>query len=51
MKPVEILTLAPLGALVVVFGIFPALLLDLFSVTVEEVLAAVGPAIELAAGR
>jgi NADH-quinone oxidoreductase subunit M len=51
MKPVEILTLAPLGALVVVFGIFPALLLDLFSVTVEEVLAAVGPAIGLAAGR
>ena len=29
MKPVEALTLVPLGALVVVFGLFPGLLLDL----------------------
>ena len=29
MKPVETLTLVPLGVLVVVFGLFPGLLLDL----------------------
>ena len=29
MTPIEVLTLAPLGALVVVFGLFPGLLLDL----------------------
>ena len=36
MTPVEILTLAPLGALVVIFGIQPGLLLDLVSGTVTE---------------
>jgi len=51
MRPVEVVTLVPLAALVVVFGVFPGLLLDLFSVTVEEVLAAVGPAVGVAAGR
>jgi len=39
MDPVEILTLAPLAALVVVFGIFPGLLLDLVNGTVDSVLA------------
>jgi NADH-quinone oxidoreductase subunit M len=38
-QPVEILTLAPLGALVVVFGLFPGLILDLVSGTVTSVLA------------
>jgi NADH-quinone oxidoreductase subunit M len=39
MTPVEILTLAPLGALVVVFGIAPGLLLDLIAGSVANVLA------------
>ncbi|MBF8289726.1 MAG: nuoM [Chloroflexi bacterium] len=34
-SPVEILTLAPLGALVVVFGLFPGILLDTISGSVE----------------
>ncbi|HET9520547.1 MAG TPA: NADH-quinone oxidoreductase subunit M [Candidatus Limnocylindrales bacterium] len=38
MTPVEILTLAPLGALVVVFGVFPGLLLDLIRGSVAQVL-------------
>ena len=42
MTPTEILTLAPLGALVVVFGLVPALLLDLVGETVDSTLAAVG---------
>ncbi len=37
-KPVEILTLAPLGALIVVFGLFPGLLLDLIAGSVAAVL-------------
>ena len=44
MTPVEILTLAPLGALVVIFGIQPGLLLNLFKSTVAETLDAVRPA-------
>ena len=43
-SPVEILTLAPLGGLVVIFGVQPGLLLDLFAGTVDETLAAVRPA-------
>ncbi len=43
MTPVEILTLAPLGALVVIFGLQPGLLLDLVSGTVTETLVAVEP--------
>jgi NADH-quinone oxidoreductase subunit M len=35
MTPTEILTLAPLGALVVVFGLFPGLLLDLIGGPVD----------------
>jgi len=37
--PVEILTLAPLGALVVVFGLFPGILLRTFAGTVDASLA------------
>jgi NADH-quinone oxidoreductase subunit M len=51
MRPVEILTLAPLAALVVIFGLFPGLLLGLFDTTVGEVLAAVGQAADLVARR
>ena len=43
-EPVEILTLAPLGALVVIFGVQPGLLLNLFGSTVSETLNAVRPA-------
>jgi NADH-quinone oxidoreductase subunit M len=39
MSPVEILTLAPLGALVVLFGLFPGILLDLFAGSVDTALA------------
>ena len=42
--PVEILTLAPLGGLVVIFGIQPGLLLGLLGGTVRETLDAVRPA-------
>jgi NADH-quinone oxidoreductase subunit M len=38
MRPVEVLTLAPLAALVVVFGVFPGLILDLVGGTVTSVL-------------
>ena len=48
MTPVEILTLAPLAALVVIFGIQPGLLLDLVSSTVTETLDAVQPATPIA---
>ncbi len=51
MRPVEILTLAPLGALTVVFGIFPGLLLDLIAGSVQTVLAAVDPSLATAIGR
>jgi len=42
MRPVEILTLVPLGTLVVVFGLFPGLLLELVQGTVVSVLYDVG---------
>jgi NADH-quinone oxidoreductase subunit M len=47
--PVEILTLAPLGALVVAFGLFPGILLDTIEGTVASTLAdaATGSAIAL----
>jgi NADH-quinone oxidoreductase subunit M len=51
MKPVEVVTLVPLGTLVVVFGVFPGLLLGLFTGTVDGVMAAVGPVVGLVAGR
>ena len=40
-RPAEILTLAPLGALIVVLGLFPGLLLGLIGGTVADVIAAV----------
>jgi NADH-quinone oxidoreductase subunit M len=40
MTPVEVLTLVPLAALVVIFGIQPGLLLDLFETTVTDTLVA-----------
>ena len=48
MTPVEILTLVPLGALVVIFGLAPGLLLDLVSGTVRETLAVVEPSAPIA---
>jgi NADH-quinone oxidoreductase subunit M len=41
-RPVEILTLAPLGALVVVLGLLPGLILGLIDGSVADVLASVG---------
>ncbi len=43
-SPVEILTLAPLGALVVVFGLFPGIVLDIVSGSVSTALAGVAGA-------
>jgi NADH-quinone oxidoreductase subunit M len=50
MTPIEVLTLTPLAALVVIFGIFPGLLLNLIAGSVANVLAdaASQPAIPLA---
>jgi hypothetical protein len=39
MTPTEVLTLAPLGALVVVFGLFPGILLDVFKAPVASALS------------
>ena len=39
-SPVEVLTLAPLGAMVVAFGFFPGILLDLVREPIAETLAA-----------
>jgi NADH-quinone oxidoreductase subunit M len=49
MRPVEVLTLAPLAALVVVFGIFPGLILDLVNGSVHTVLddASKGTAVDV----
>jgi len=47
-EPVEILTLAPLGGLVVIFGIQPGLLLNMLGGTVRETLDAVRPAAPIA---
>jgi NADH-quinone oxidoreductase subunit M len=53
MRPVEILTLAPLGALVVVLGLFPGLLLQMIDGSVGQVLGEVaqGSPLELALWR
>src|SRR6476659_4885703 len=48
MTPVEMLTLVPLGTLVVIFGLKPGLQLNLFSSTVTETLDAVKPAAPIA---
>jgi NADH-quinone oxidoreductase subunit M len=50
MTPVEIVTLAPLATLVVVFGIFPGLLLDVVQPSVDSVLKAVGTGSPVALG-
>jgi NADH-quinone oxidoreductase subunit M len=50
MKPVEALTLVPLGALVVVFGLWPGLILDLIAGSVDSALAAVSSAGPIALG-
>ena len=47
-SPVEILTLAPLGALVVVFGLFPGILLRIVGGSVDEALASVAHATAIA---
>jgi NADH-quinone oxidoreductase subunit M len=41
LRPIEIVTLVPLGTLIVVFGLFPGLILDLVQGTVGSVIAAV----------
>jgi len=46
--PVEILTLAPLAGLVVIFGVQPGLLLNVFGGTVRETLDAVRPVAPIA---
>jgi NADH-quinone oxidoreductase subunit M len=51
MRPTEILTLAPLGALTVVLGLYPALVLDLIAGPVKAVLATVDPAVAMSIGR
>jgi NADH-quinone oxidoreductase subunit M len=48
MTAIEVLTLVPLGTLVVIFGLQPGLLLNLVSGTVTETLAAVAPSSPIA---
>jgi NADH-quinone oxidoreductase subunit M len=50
LRPVEAMTLVPLGALVVIFGLFPGLILDLIAGSVSNTLAAVGQAAPIALG-
>jgi len=50
MRPVEALTLVPLAALVVVFGLFPGLILDLVSGSVTQTLNAVAQGAPIALG-
>jgi NADH-quinone oxidoreductase subunit M len=48
MTPTEILTLAPLGAMVVVFGLFPGILLDLIASPTEVALHSAGLGVAIA---
>ena len=48
MRPVEALTLVPLGAMIVIFGLFPGLILDLVKGSVDTALAAVQQAAPIA---
>jgi NADH-quinone oxidoreductase subunit M len=48
MTPTEILTLAPLGAMVVVFGLFPGILLDLIGAPTEVALASADGGVAIA---
>ena len=50
LRPVEAMTLVPLGALVVVFGLWPGLILDLIAGSVDYALAAVSQASPIALG-
>jgi NADH-quinone oxidoreductase subunit M len=50
LRPIEAMTLVPLGALVVIFGLFPGLILDLVSGSVTSTLAAVQQAAPIALG-
>jgi NADH-quinone oxidoreductase subunit M len=50
MKPIEAMTLVPLGVLVVVFGLYPGLILDLVQGSVEQTLSAVQQAAPVALG-
>ena len=50
MRPVEAMTLVPLGVLVVVFGLWPGLILDLIAGSVDSALAAVSQAAPVALG-
>jgi NADH-quinone oxidoreductase subunit M len=50
MKPAEALTLVPLGALVVIFGLFPGLILQVVSGSVQTTLSAVSQAAPIALG-
>jgi NADH-quinone oxidoreductase subunit M len=47
----EVLTLAPLVAMALLFGIFPGLLTELFDLPIDQVLAEVAPAVLAAGGR
>ncbi|HYI23364.1 MAG TPA: NADH-quinone oxidoreductase subunit M [Candidatus Limnocylindrales bacterium] len=47
----EVLTLAPLVAMAVAFGIFPGLLTELFQAPIEDLLAQIAPAVLAAGGR
>jgi NADH-quinone oxidoreductase subunit M len=51
MRPLEIASMAPLAVLVVVFGLFPGLILDLVAGSVGAFLAAVDPGVAVALGR
>jgi NADH-quinone oxidoreductase subunit M len=50
MKPIEAMTLVPLGALVVIFGLYPGLILDLVAGSVTSALDAVQQAAPVALG-
>ncbi|HZV08307.1 MAG TPA: NADH-quinone oxidoreductase subunit M, partial [Novosphingobium sp.] len=50
LKPIEAMTLVPLGVLVVVFGLFPGLVLNLISGSVQTTLAAVSQTAPIALG-
>ncbi len=50
LKPIEAMTLVPLGTLVVVFGLFPGLILNVISGSVDATIAAVQQAAPIALG-
>jgi NADH-quinone oxidoreductase subunit M len=50
LRPIEAMTLVPLGALVVIFGLFPGLILDLVAGSVDATLSAVRDIAPIALG-